>query len=64
MPIVDPVLLSASRLVALPFEDRKLMRTMGVISRRGEAETQTSALVIKTLLQTVLTNRDRLALSL
>mgnify|MGYP003626550197 CR=1 FL=1 len=64
MPIVDPTLLSASRLVAVPFEDRKLMRTMGVISRRGEVETQTSTLVIKTLLQTVLTNRDRLALTL
>ena len=64
MPIVDPTLLSASRLVALPFEDRMVTRTMGVISRRGEAETAASTLVIQTLLKTAMTNRDRLGLTL
>jgi LysR family carnitine catabolism transcriptional activator len=64
MPVVDPTLLSASRLVALPFAGEVVKRTIGVISRRGEVETPTSTLVIQILLKMALMNKARLGILL
>ncbi|TFF24859.1 LysR family transcriptional regulator [Jiella endophytica] len=63
MPVVDPNFLAASRLVAVPFQGRKVSRTIGIISRRGEPITAVSQLFIRAIQETALRYRDHFQLS-
>lgn len=63
MPVVDPNFLAASRLVAVPFQGRKVARTIGIISRRGEPITAVSQLFIRAIQETALRYRDHFQLS-
>lgn len=51
MPIVNPGLLTAMNLVALPFEDFPMQRAMGLITREGEQLTEISQSLLAALLE-------------
>ena len=64
MPVVDPRLLDASRLVALSFKDQRASRTIGKISRRGETLSPVADLLLATVVNTAAKNADRLGLTI
>lgn len=62
MPVVDPRLLAASRLAALSFRDVLAARTIGQISRRGEALSNVGRLLLETLTSVAKKDSDGLGL--
>lgn len=63
MPVVDPRLLVAARLSALSFRDVRAARTIGKITRRGEALSPVADLLLGTLGGIAKQEAERLGLS-